>query len=197
MLYPARLFDTPYYRIYRTFMQQLSDGISGVMGHWWLFAVLLAVATVLYAYGIPRAKAPVFAGNAVAPKLLDEYLPTWRAAQAPVLLEGIGPQGRDALQRFYLRMDLWFPGPAICLAYAALLSLAFPPGAPLSWLNLLAIPALAFDVAENVNHLIMARRYPDTPRLSLRLGPSFTLFKWVLAMTLPVIAAVGLAARYL
>ena len=94
-------------------------------------------------------------------------------------------------------MDLWLPGPTISLAYAGLLSLAFPPGGALGWLNLLAVPALLFDVAENVNHLVMARRYPAVPPVSLRLGPSFTLLKWAFAFVLPVLAVVGLIARAL
>lgn len=177
-------------------MTDIADAIGQALGHWWLFAILLAAAVVFYAYAVPRAKAPVFAGNTATPKLLDEYLPTWKAAGAPVLLDEIGPRGREALQRFYLRMDLWFPGPTSCLAYAALLSLAFPPGSTLSRLNLLAVPALVFDVAENVNHLIMARRHPDLPRLSLLLGPTFTLGKWALAIVLPVIAVIGLIAQH-
>lgn len=172
-------------------MVGLSDAVSRLLGHWWLVAILLVLAGYFYGYAVPRAKAPVFVGSDVSPKLLDEYLPTWPAVAAPALLGGIGAAGRVALQRFYLRMDLWFPGPNICIAYAGLLSLAFPPGSQLSWLNLLAVPALGFDVAENVNHLIMARRYPAIPALSLRLGPSFTLLKWVLAILLPIIAAIG------
>jgi len=179
-------------------MITISDAISHALGHWWLFAGFLAAATGLYGYAVPRAKAPVFTGNTSAtPKLLDEYLPTWPAARAPVLLDEIGPTGRQALQQFYLQMDLWFPGPTICLAYAALLSLSFPPGTTLSWLNLLAVPALAFDVAENLNHLVMTRRYPDLTAFSLRLGPIFTLGKWALAIALPAIAVIGLLAQHL
>lgn len=177
-------------------MTEISNAMSQALGHWWLVAALFAACAVVFAYVVPRAKAPVFEGNSATPKLLDEYLPTWQAATAPVLLDEIGPRGRDALQRFYLRMDLWIPGLTTCLAYAALLSLAFPPGSALSWLNLLAIAALVFDVAENINHLIMARRYPDLPRLSLRLGPTFTLLKWVLAIVLPVIAVIGLVTQH-
>jgi hypothetical protein len=157
----------------------------------------MVAASFFYGYGVPRAKSRVFAGTDIKPKLLDEYLPTWRRNDALRLLEDLGAPGRRALQGFYLRMDLWFPGPTICLAYAGLLSLAFPPGSPLGLLNLLAVPALVFDVSENLNHLIMARRYPDLPSLSLRMGPAFTLLKWALAMAIPVIALVGLIARQL
>jgi hypothetical protein len=174
---------------------RFSNFLGGVLGQWWLFTVLLVAAAFFYSYGVPRAKARVFAHGDLAPKLLDEHVPTWRPHDALTLLAGLGVPGRRALQNFYLKMDLWFPGPTICLAYCALLSLAFPSGSPLGLLNLLAVPALLFDVAENVNHLIMARRYPDLPFLSLRLGPAFTLLKWAFAMLLPVIAVAGLIAR--
>lgn len=176
-------------------MIQLSNFIGHALGHWSLFAVLMVAASLFYGYGVPRAKSRVFAGSNLKPKLLDEHLPTWRRHDALTLLEGLGASGRRALQGFYLGMDLWFPGPTICVAYAGLLSLAFPPGSPLGLLNLLAVPALFFDVAENVNHLIMARFYPDLSSLSLRMGPVFTLLKWAFAMAIPVIALVGFIAR--
>ena len=176
-------------------MVELSSFLAHTLGHWWLFAVLMVAASGLYGFGVPRAKAKVFAHNDLPPKLLDEHLPTWRRPDAVTLLEGLGAQGRGELAGFYLKMDLWFPGPTICVAYAGMLSLAFPPGTPLALLNLLAVPALLFDVAENVNHLVMARRYPHVPELSLALGPTFTLLKWAFAMGLPVVAIAGFVAQ--
>jgi hypothetical protein len=161
------------------------------MGNWWIFGALLVAAAVFYSYGVPRAKARVFIDTQLRPKLLDEYIPTWRSAQAPILLEGIGVNGRRALQQFYLRMDLWFPGPTICAAYLALLSLAFPISSGVSWLILLVLPALFFEVAENVNHLAMTRRYPTITAFSVVVGPSFTLLKWSFAIAIPFVAIVG------
>ncbi len=178
-------------------MIQISNCLGHTLGHWWLFALLMVAASFFYGYGVPQAKARVFKGAELAPRLLDEHIPTWRRHDALSLLEGLGAPGRRALQGFYLKMDFWFPGPTICVAYAALLSLAFPPGSPLGPLNLLAAPALLFDVAENANHLVMAGRYPNLPSLSLRMGPAFTLLKWAFAMALPVVALAGLIAHHL
>jgi hypothetical protein len=41
----------------------------------------------------------------------------------------------------------------------------------------------------------MARSYPRLAGAALGVGPVFTLLKWVLAVTLPVVGIAGFAAR--
>ena len=53
------------------------------------------------------------------------------------------------------------------------------------------------DLAENVNHYRMSSSYPQLTRPALVVGPLFTLIKWMLAVTLPLVGIAGFIARVL
>ena len=128
----------------------------------------------------------------------------WSEATARRVLEGLGPEGRQANRRMYWMAggDMWFP---VCYAtcLTALLWLTWPGVAVV-----IALPAAtcACDVAENVcvTALIAsfgdgdraaliadgaaaqgdepgaAAAQPAFPRWAVRIGPVATLCKWVL-----------------
>ena len=135
--------------------------------------------------------------------LLDVRL-WWSEATARRVLEGLGPEGRQANRRMYWMVggDMWFP---VCYAtcLTALLWLAWPGVAVV-----IALPALtcACDIAENVCVTALidsfgdgdraalvvdsaaaqsdgpgtAAAQPAFPRWAVRMGPVATLCKWLL-----------------
>lgn len=177
----------------------MDDGAIGVLAavldHWWTLCVLLAVSTLIFAYVLPKAKAPVFAEASpkIPRKVLDEYFWTWTPQIARQFFSSIGPNGRRAYRRFYWSVDFWLPSLISSLANASLLLLAFPRSSGLAWLSVLAVPGWLFDVMENVNHYRMAGTYPVLSPLSLRFGPQFTRLKWVFAVAPLGVALSGFA----
>ena len=172
---------------------------AAVLGSWPAFGALILLSLLVFGYLVPRAKAPIFAGmTAKLPrKVLDEYVPTWTPQIAQAFLAAVGPDGRAAYRRFYWTMDFWFPGAVASLAIASLMLLAFPPASGWAWLCVIAAPSWLFDVAENVTHFCMAGSYPNLSPVAVRLGPLFTLAKWVFAIIPLPIAAHGFVAPHL
>ena len=174
----------------------MSLWISRWLGRWPVCIAFGVLATVMFAYLVPNAVAEVTANRTLSPRILDEYYPTWTADDARQLFAALGVNGRRAYQQFYLKLDFWFPVLSLSLFYAGLLSLAFPQGLRLAWLNLLAIPMYLSDVTENMNHFSMASSYPNLSALSLTIGPWLTLIKYFLITALPIIALLGFATGW-
>jgi hypothetical protein len=78
--------------------------------------------------------------------------------------------------------------------YVSFLALAFPPTSTLSWIPILGFAGWPFDLAENINHYRMSNSYPDLKSPALVVGPMFTLMKWTLACTLPLVGIAGFLA---
>ncbi len=76
-----------------------------------------------------------------------------------------------------------------------MLLLAFSPTSGRAWLGVLAFAGWLFDTLENVNHFRMAGRYPILPPFALRVGPLFTLMKWVFAVAPLIVALLGFVLR--
>jgi hypothetical protein len=152
--------------------------------------VLLAASLALFCWIVPHAVAEVTAGRTLAPKILDEYYPTWTADDARRLYAALGVRGRQAYRAYYLHLDFWFPMLTLSLFYVSLLSLAFKPSSRWSWLNLLPIAMWVSDVAENLNHFSMAGSYPMLSSFSLTWGPLFSASKYGLmtVLLLPTVA---------
>jgi hypothetical protein len=151
----------------------------------------------MFGYLAPRAQKPIFAHvtTNLSPKVLDVHLMTWTPEQARRFLEGIGPEGRKAYQKFYLYLDFWFPTLITSLMYCSFLALAFPQGSRLAWLAPLGMLGWVFDTAENVTHFRMARSYPRLSRFALKFGPQFTYWKWVLAIVTPLVGMAGFTIK--
>jgi len=166
-----------------------------LLGRWNICLILLLGPLIIFPVLVqPAAEAVVQHGQG-APKILDEYVMTWTPDEARHLYEAIGPEGREGIRQFYLRLDFWLPVFSLMLFYISLLSLAFPASSRLAWLNLLPIPMWLLDEAENINHFSMATSYPDWSPLSLTVGPWLTFWKWVFIFAIPAIAAFGFASR--
>ena len=188
--------------MHRSLSRKGADARAGVtlteiFGNWWTFGALFGASAGMFGYVLPRAKAPVFtdASPEIPRKVLDEYFWTWTPDIARRFFVGIGPQGRRAYRRFYWTIDFWFPSLIASLANLSLLLLAFPRASGLAWLGVLAFAGWLFDLLENVNHYTMAGTYPYLTPVSLRIGPWFTLTKWVFALAPLAVALVGFALR--
>lgn len=157
--------------------------------------VSLVISTMMFGVLVPAGSRAVTADGVRGARLLDEEVPTWSAAGAEALLAGLGPDGREAYQDFYLRLDFWFPVLSLSVFFAAALSLLYPVSSRLGWVNLLPLPLWLLDVAENVNHFTMAAAFPERFELSYQLGPLFTLAKWLVMAACIVLLVVGLVRR--
>lgn len=140
---------------------------------------------------VPGGVSEVTLNRTLAPRILDEYYLTWAADDARKLYAALGTTGRSAYRHFYLKLDFWFPVMSLSVFYAALLSLAWPQSRRWSWLNLLPLPMYFADMAENLNHYVMAGSYPDLSPLQLAIGPYLSLIKYLLITAIPVIAMIG------
>ncbi len=169
------------------------------LGNWWAFGGLFLLTGFVFGYLVPRAKAPIFANvtTDLPKRVLDEYMMTWSAKDADRFFQEIGSGGREAYQLFYRRIDFWFPGLVISLLYVSFLALAFPPTSAFAWVSILGLAGWPFDLAENLNHYRMASSYPQLTSPALVVGPIFTLMKWILAVTLPLVGIAGFVARAL
>ncbi len=167
------------------------------LGNWWTFGVLFILTGFIFAVVVPRAKSPIFVAvtTDLPKRVLDEYMMTWHAHDAERFFREIGPNGREAYRIFYRRTDFWFPGLVISLLYVSFLALAFPLNSTLSWIAILGFAGWPFDLAENINHYRMSSSYPQFTSSALIFGPIFTLTKWLLAVVLPLVGAVGFIAR--
>jgi hypothetical protein len=174
------------------------DGLAAI-GTWPAFGILMLLCFLFFGYLVPKAKAPIFLhlSTGLPRKVLDEYFPSWTPQIADTFLAAIGPEGRAAYRRFYLTMDFWFPGALASLAIASLMLIAFPSTSRWGWLAVIAAPSWLFDVAENITHFHMARRYPTLSSAAVTFGPLFTGAKWVFAIIPLPIAVVGLVIRIL
>jgi hypothetical protein len=173
----------------------MSPLLNRWLGRWWVCVALGIVAGVMFGYFVPHAVFDLTEGRTLAPKILDEYYPTWSASDARDLYAALGPTGRHAYQLFYLRLDFWFPVLTLTLFYSSLLSLAFRERPRLRWMNLLPLVMYAADVAENLNHFAMAGSFPELSPARLTLGPVLSLTKYVLITALPLVAAMGFVSR--
>ncbi len=173
----------------------MSKFISKWLGKWSVCIVFGIIATIMFTVLVPGGVAEVTQNRTLAPRILDEYYLTWTADDARHLYAVLGATGRRAYQHFYLKLDFWFPVMSLSLFYAALLSLAFPQGRRMSWLNLTPIAMYFADMSENLNHFMMSGSYPDLPPLQLAIGPYLTLIKYLLITALPIIALVGFAVN--
>jgi hypothetical protein len=153
----------------------------------------------VFGFVVPRAKRPIFATvtTDLPKRVLDEYMMTWSAGDAEPFFREIGPDGRGAYRTFYRQTDFWFPGLVISLLYVSFLALAFPPASSFSWVAILGWAGWPFDLAENINHYNMAKTYPRLSKSALVIGPIFTLTKWILAVTLPLVGCAAFASRAL
>lgn len=169
--------------------------LGAALGRWWVCGALFALSLAMFLWLVPSAVESVTAGRTLAPKILDEYYPTWSADDARALLTGLGASGRLAYRAYYLHFDFWFPVLTLTLCYASLLSLAFRPGSRRAWLNLTPFAMYASDLAENLNHYTMAGSFPDLSAFSLTWGPVFSGAKYVLMTLLPLLALAGFIQR--
>lgn len=164
-------------------------------GNWWICLLSLVVTTVLFGYFVPQGIEEITRQRTLAPKILDEYLLTWTPAAARQLYAALEPTGRLRYQQFYLQLDFYFPVLALSVFYCSLLSLAFRAPARLAWLNVLPLLMWLMDLAENVNHFVMAGSYPHLSAFSLGWGPVFTGLKYVLILGLLPLAGLGFVFR--
>ena len=171
----------------------MSKFISKWLGRWSVCIAFGIIATIMFTVLVPGGVAEVTQNRTLAPRILDEYYLTWTADDARHLYAALGATGRRAYQHFYLKLDFWFPVMSLSVFYAALLSLAFPQGRRWSWLNLMPILMYFADMAENVNHFMMAGSYPELPPIQLAIGPYLSLTKYLLITALPVFALIGFA----
>lgn len=173
----------------------MSQAIAKWLGRWPVCIVFGVIATIMFTWAVPHGVATITANRTIAPLILDEYYPTWTPDNARHLYAALGATGRARYQHFYLTLDFWFPVLSLCVFYAAMLSLAFPPGRRGAWVNLLPIAMWACDAAENLNHFTMAASYPQLPSAQLAFGPALTLVKYMLITGLPILALAGFALR--
>jgi hypothetical protein len=168
----------------------LSRLVTRLVGRWWVCLLFGLIATAMFTVVVPHGTAVVTASGKLAPRILDEHYPTWRAGDARTLFSGLGPSGRAAYRHFYVSLDFWFPVLSLTVFYSSLLSLAFRKGKWV-WVNLLPLVMYVSDMAENVNHFVMAGSYPRLSTLQLTVGPFVSLLKYVLITALPVLALFG------
>ena len=173
----------------------ISLSMRRALGKGWICVTLLCIVSLVFAWILPAAVSEVTQGGLLVPKILDQYVMTWTASDARHFYETLGVAGRDAYRNYYLKFDFWFPVLSLSLFYVSLLSLAFPAGSRLSWLNLTPVLLWLSDVAENLNHFTMAGDYPNLSPMSLAVGPAFTFVKWMLIFGLLLLALTGAAIR--
>lgn len=168
--------------------------LAVTLGNWWVFAVVTAMTSVVFGHMVPQAKAPIFvrAAPTVPRKLLDEYVWTWTPAVAERLFSGIGAEGRFACRQFHSTISFWLPPPLTALTNASLLLLAFPATGSICALSLVL---LVLGVAENLAQVALAGSYPAMSPRALRLGPAVTRLKWLAALAIVALAAIGFASQ--
>ena len=176
-------------------MNGVSASVRRWLGRGWVLAASLVASCVMFGYLVPAGVGGITRGRTLAPKILDEYLPTWSRADAASLFDALGPVGREAYCNFYLHLDFWFPVLSLTIFYASLLSFAFPAPSRLAWMNVTPVAMYVSDALENVTHFTMAREYPARSDALWTVGPYFTLSKWIFLYGLLGIALAGLAAR--
>jgi hypothetical protein len=169
----------------------MSNALSHWLGRWWVCAVFGLISTFMFVYFVPHAVGVVTENRTLVPSILDERYLTWATTDARPLFAALGASGRAAYQSYYLTLDFWFPVLSLTIFYSAMLSLAFPPRRPWSWLNLLPLPMYACDILENINHFTLAGSFPDLPAWQLAVGPFLSLLKYILISVLPLLALVG------
>jgi len=79
----------------------------------------------MFGYLVPNGIGIVTNQRTLAPRILDEYIMTWTAADAQHLFAALGQKGRQAYQNFYLHLDFYFPVLSLTICYMSFLSLAF------------------------------------------------------------------------
>jgi hypothetical protein len=173
----------------------MSPFLGRCLGRGWVAALFAVISSFMFLYLVPNAAARVTQERTLAPRILDEYFPTWSPADATTLFEALGPEGRKRYQAFYWKLDFWFPMLSLSILYCALLSLAFPRNSQWARLNLLACLMYCTDVAENLNHFAMAAQFPELAPASLWLGPALSFLKYGFICALPFIALAGFVRR--
>lgn len=173
----------------------LSTWLRNSLGKWWICILFFLIATVMFGYLVPHGIGIVTNQRTLAPKILDEYIMTWTAADAQHLFAALGQNGRSAYQGFYLHLDFYFPVLSLTICYISFLSLAFRGNSKIAWINITPILMWLMDMSENINHFAMAGSYPNLSGFSLTCGPWFTFIKWVLIIVLPLIGGLEFAIR--
>ena len=176
-------------------MNRMSTFFRRVFGRGWVAGSLFVATMLMFGYVVPTQIAGITQNGALAPKILDEHMTGWSAADARTLFEAIGAAGREAYRSFYLTLDFWFPVMTAALFMISVMSLVFPAGSAWSRLNLVPLGFYVLDVAENLIHFTMAGAYPAQPALLWTLGPAFTLGKWLLIFASILLALAGAIGR--
>ncbi len=169
-----------------------------LLGRYPVLLLLAAASTATFVHFLPQQIAKVtLGGTRGGAKLLDEHLPTWTAADADLLLSGLGAAGRQAYRHFYLSFDFYFPALLSSLMLVSLLAILLRHRTRARYVALLPVVPYLFDFAENLNHLTMLGSWPDRPAFCWAVGPLFTAGKWIsLFGVLGVVAfAAALALR--
>jgi hypothetical protein len=172
-------------------MNTISTFLRRVLGRGWVAGLLFLATLLMFGYLVPTQIAGITQNGALTPKILDEHMMGWSAADASTLFEAIGATGREAYRIFYLSLDFWFPVLTAALFMISVLSLVFPAGSAGSRLNLVPLGFYVLDVAENLIHFTMAGAYPAQPALLWTLGPAVTLGKWWLIFASLLLIAIG------
>ena len=120
-------------------MNTISTFLRRVLGRGWVAGLLFLATLLMFGYLVPTQIAGITQNGALTPKILDEHMMGWSAADASTLFEAIGATGREAYRSFYLSLDFWFPVLTAALFMISVLSLVFPAGSAGSRLNLVPL----------------------------------------------------------
>lgn len=174
---------------------KLSMALRAALGRWPVVVVTGLVTTGIFLLWVPRQVAIITDSGNRGGRILDEYYLTWTQGDAERLMTSLGPAGRAAYRTFYLTFDFWLPVLSLTVFFVAALSLAFPVHSRWSLLNLLPLIMYGFDIAENVNHFIMATVWPTQPWLVWSAGPLWTFGKYALVTLCGLLLLAGIASR--
>jgi hypothetical protein len=167
-----------------------ADGLLRLLGRYPVLLLLALASTATFAYFLPQQIAKVtLGGTRGGIKILDEYVLTWTAQDADLLLSGLGADGRQAYRYFYLTFDFYFPALLSSLTLISILTILLQHRTRARYVAFLPVVPYLFDFAENLNHLMMLGAWPDHPGLNWSLGPWLTAGKWV-----SLFAVVGVVA---
>lgn len=152
------------------------------VGKWPYMLVLLVILIGLNGFLFPWAEKELAGFGGPDAKVLDLRF-GFSPGEANHFLELIGPEGRSFYQMLELTLDLVYPV-VYGLFLGALLLLIWrkvlPEKSP--WLRLSLIPVVTavFDYLENINIVLLIRRFPDKADTLANLASFFGAGKWVL-----------------
>jgi len=174
-------------------MDRLTNFLKAV-GKWPSMLLALAILIGLNGFLFPWAEKMLSGFGGPDAKVLDLRF-GFSPGEANQFLALIGPEGRSFYQMLELTLDLVYPlvyglflGALLLLVWRKVL----PEKSPWLGLSLLPVATAVFDYLENINIVLLIRRFPDQADTLANLASVFGAAKWVLFGLSVAVLLIGL-----